>query len=1302
MKNNIVYILLWIVMPVLLRAQTLTCPSPLIYMDGGSFISVYNPALPLSATNPSTTTIPTFGSGLTLMPNMNGGTLSPTFYSTSAGTYWYWSGTSWVNTTHSTGNASAVNLAGCNGTLYNLVGGSGQVYSYNGTGNGSLLTTLTTFNGGGPYDLQTDCNCNFYALNTTAPNQTLTMYSASGAPLCTYSLSGMPNASAGGGFAIVGNFIYVKNNVSSPGGFYIGEILGSTVSFTSVPNFTNTPGDFASCPVCYSSATITGAYATGGLVGCSAPNTTLTAVANATGVTYNWTGPGISSGNTNSVLVASQPGTYSCVINAGGCPPIIATVTAAVVTNSNIVQAAITPSGNICLAGGSALQLLVTHTYSNDIINWSGPALGPVVNTESLTVTSAGVYSVMVIDPYTNCVGVNAVTVTLNPTVSLSSSSSSLCNSGTGGSPSSITLTPSGAAAYTLLTSPNFQSASANGTNTVLTVLSPLTFSTTGAATLIGQTGFCKANTTAIFSIYPNPTLTLSGNQYSVCPGDSRTLSVSGASSYTWTGGNGLNQNSGSTVIATPSVSSVYSIQGSTAGCRSQPQVVSVVVTPFPTLSINPTNTTICLGTSITVIASSNASSVSWNPATGLSSGFSPVVTASPPYTQFYTLSANLNNCITTGTMLIQVTQPPVVNLAMSSNSLCAYSFNGSPISLSIAATGANTYSMSASGFVSVQPGTGPVFNISPSGTQMSQLNTVTLSLIATTGVCTVSKTRTISIVPNPSIAISPLSASICPGALKGYTASGSQNYFWLPSGNYTLTGPNSISASAPMTSYYSVYGSTDGCYSDTKSSVLLISPVPTLAISKSVYTLCAGDAVPLQVIGNGTSYVWLPPVGLNPSTGSVVSASPPQTQNYTVQATLNTCTNQAVTSVSVILIPTIAATASEYTVCKGFSTQLKASGAISYLWLPSTYLNQASGNLVIAQPLANMVYTILGFNGICTASNTLAVTTLDIPNLKIAGSQPEVCEGSRAILRAGGAQFYQWSPLNSLFLSAGDSVAVAAPPASTNYSVTGINRLGTVTCASQMSYSVIVIPYAKAEASANTEICQGQKVNLYAKGGNTFSWSPSEGLTGVTGNIVLANPTITTIYNVHVSNNTSCGSDATVQVTVKPAPTVTASPDTTYKVNEVMLIRALGTGTLSWLQGEAIVCKDCFESRVYATHSGCYVVQAEGEGGCMAYDQVCLTIENDFTVYIPNTFTPNGDGLNDFFLVSGEGISQTKLAVYNRWGASVFYSEEVTKGWDGKFKGTECKQDVYTYVLSFYGLDRKFYQRTGNVQLIR
>lgn len=305
-------------------------------------------------------------------------------------------------------------------------------------------------------------------------------------------------------------------------------------------------------------------------------------------------------------------------------------------------------------------------------------------------------------------------------------------------------------------------------------------------------------------------------------------------------------------------------------------------------------------------------------------------------------------------------------------------------------------------------------------------------------------------------------------------------------------------------------------------------------------------------------------------------------------------------------------------------------------------------------------------------------------------------------VLKAGGAQFYQWSPQNTLFLSPGDSIAVAAPSANTNYTVTGLNLMGSVTCQSQMSYSVIVVPYARAEVNPDLEICQGQKVNLYAKGGNTFLWSPSEGLTGINGNIVLAQPTVTTIYNVHVSNNAACGSDATVQVTVKPAPTVTACADTTYRINDVMFVYARGTGTLSWIQGEAIVCKDCSETRVYATRNGCYLIQAESEGGCLAYDEVCLTVDEDFSVYVPNSFTPNGDGINDALQVFGEGISQVKLAIYDRWGQRIFYSEDVMKGWDGRFKGEDCKQDVYTYVLTYFGLNRKAYEKTGSINLIR
>jgi hypothetical protein len=225
LMRKIIYFSLVVLLSLLsnkILSQSIACPSPYVYTDGGSFIQYYNPALPFSSSNPANTSIPVFGSGLTLMPNINGGSPSPTFYTTSGGNYYYWNGSSWTNTGHSTGNGAAVNLGGCGGKIYNLVGSTGQIYVYSGTGPGTLLTTIPSFNGGGPYDIVTDCNCNFYLLNGTSPNQSLTMYSSTGAQICSYSLVNYPNTSAGGGFAIIGNMIYVQNNLSS--GFYVGTL----------------------------------------------------------------------------------------------------------------------------------------------------------------------------------------------------------------------------------------------------------------------------------------------------------------------------------------------------------------------------------------------------------------------------------------------------------------------------------------------------------------------------------------------------------------------------------------------------------------------------------------------------------------------------------------------------------------------------------------------------------------------------------------------------------------------------------------------------------------------------------------------------------------------------------------------------------------------------------------------------------------------------------------------------------------------------------------------------------------------
>ena len=90
-------------------------------------------------------------------------------------------------------------------------------------------------------------------------------------------------------------------------------------------------------------------------------------------------------------------------------------------------------------------------------------------------------------------------------------------------------------------------------------------------------------------------------------------------------------------------------------------------------------------------------------------------------------------------------------------------------------------------------------------------------------------------------------------------------------------------------------------------------------------------------------------------------------------------------------------------------------------------------------------------------------------------------------------------------------------------------------------------------------------------------------------------------------------------------------------------------------------------------------------------------------TMYIPSAFTPNGDGINDFFGVKAEGIKSFNLQVFNRWGEIVFESENITHLWDGSFKGERIKNtDVYVYQVKATGLNNKpLPEENGSVTLV-
>jgi gliding motility-associated-like protein len=1302
-KRTVIYVI-----PFLLflssNAQTPSCPSPYVYMDGGStgpYLQYYDPGQPLSSTNPANTNIPNFGSGLTLMPNINGGTLSPTFYATQGGQFYYWSGAAWVNTGHSTGAQFAVNLGGCGSTLYNLDGITGNVYAYNGTGNATLLTTLSGFNSGGPFDLVTDCNCNFYVLNTTIPNQSLSMYNSAGALQCTYPLNGMPNTSAGGGFAIIGNQIYVKNNTAT--GFYTGTITPNAVNFTAVNGFTALPGDFASCPVCYPSVNLNGSTISPSvMLNCVTPTANLSVNSSASGATFLWGGPGILGSFTGSAVTVTLPGTYVCIISAGNCPPTQLTLTTSVASNISSVAAAVTPSGNICVSGNNTTKLFAQHSYSTDVVTWTGPSMIPVTGADSVIVNNPGTYTLIVTNLTNGCQGTALTTIAQIPTVSIAQSNHTVCLHNSNGSPNTITVTPSGASNYTLLTTSNYTTNTPNGPSMVCYPVSSASTNLNALATvtLVGANGTCIDTAITTFSIIANPNLSLSVNSASICPGGNHSFLASGATIYSWNGSPGLNTYVGNTVVATPVSTGTYAVMGSDNGCNSATKVATVTILPTPSVTIGPFSSTICLGSAVTLTATGNATSYTWSPGSSLlSASIGPTVSASPPITQVFSVLATLNTCTSSSSALVNVVQPPQMTLSSSTPTMCANNYNGSPNSINVYPQGASSYTLLGGNNLTVLFPNGPnIMQISPTGPSPQVPSVVSMTLLGTSGVCHVNLTHTVTVIPNPVLTIVPQSASICPGQSQGFTAQGASSYTWLPANNYTVSGASMV-ANPFFNSFYSVVGNDGDCYSAVKNAVLVVLPAPNVSIDPTA-TVCVGSSVKLTVGGDATSYNWYPSSNLSSPYGHSVMASPVTTQNYTVIGTFNTCSNQAVITVSAIPMPVLTAGVLEPYVCSGMGAHVYASGANSFQWYPTASLNNSSGGMVIASPNENTTYTVHGYNGICTGSATVLVKTVPRPQMEVLITANQVCKGASVEFSVSGANSYTWQPQQDMFPTGTNTHVIMVPKTSTNYTVFGANTIGSVSCLQQLSYSVVVVQEIKPVVAPGLNLCYGDKTTLYAQGGNTFSWTPSEGLNSTNDSRIVANPTVTTVYTVNVSENHFCGVNATVMVNVTPRPKVFAGRDTSYNVNEAIFIEARGTGTVTWYTGEGIVCRSCDRTQVYPTRSGCYAVEAKNEYGCIAFDDICIELTEDFTIYIPDAFSPNNDGLNDVFLIYGDNISSVYMDVYNRWGTLIFSSHDYTQGWDGKYKGAVCEPGIYNYTIRYTGLDRKKYVKTGYITL--
>lgn len=768
------------------------------------------------------------------------------------------------------------------------------------------------------------------------------------------------------------------------------------------------------------------------------------------------------------------------------------------------------------------------------------------------------------------------------PTINLTSTPMvTICN----GQSAVLTATGPSATNYTYTWLPS-------GSGTTITV-SPT--DTIGYQVTVDSAG-CKKTANSIVIVNPVPVVTATSS--TVCPGQTATLTASGAASYTWSPGTNLSATTGASVNSTPPGNITYTVTGTSDGC-SATAISSVTIAGSIPISVN--SSTVCPGQTATLIAS-GGTTYSWSPATNLSATTGASVNSTPPGNITYTVTGTTNGC--SGTAVSTVTIAGSIPISVNSETICT----GATATLT--ASGGTTYSWSDAS--TANPKT-----VSPGAT-------TSYTVTGTTNGCSGTAVATVTI--SPALTVTVTSTSVCSGVSATLTAGGATTYVWSDGST-----AGTLTASPVTPTSYTVTGTSNGCTGTGVGTINIITK-DDASFSYTPSTVCkTGGTDPSPVITGTTGGTFSCTDGalvLNSSTGVITLASTPIGTYTVTYTTAGTCPDSKTYVIAIVNVPdatfsyagpycqnvlpnplptfpsgssagvftgspaglnftnsgtgevnlvgstpnsytvtnTIAAgggcpaatytntitinavpvtTVNNQTVCGGVPATLTAGGATTYLWSDGS----TAGTLTAA-PLTTTPYTVTGTTAGCSSSAVGTITANPIPTVTV--NSATVCAGTAATLTASGATSYSWSDGSSA------SSLTASPGTTTPYTVTGTSA----GCSSSASGTITVNPMPTVTVNS-LAICAGQSATLTAAGANTYVWSDA-----TTANPKTVSPGTTTPYTV-VGTSAGCSGTAVSTVTVNQVPVITVNSPTICSGASTTLT-AVGGSAYVWSNGGA------------------------------------------------------------------------------------------------------------------------------------
>ena len=362
--------------------------------------------------------------------------------------------------------------------------------------------------------------------------------------------------------------------------------------------------------------------------------------------------------------------------------------------------------------------------------------------------------------------------------------------------------------------------------------------------------------------------------------------------------------------------------------------------------------------------------------------------------------------------------------------------------------------------------------------------------------------------------------------------------------------------------------------------------------------------------------------------------------------------------------------------------------------------------NIFTGLSVGSHTITIRDANG-CTTTTSSVVGLNDTMRLEL-GPDSTICFGSSITLLPQTNDLtdtFKWTPSTRLNF---DTVKnpVASPLDTIKYYLTA--KWGV--CQRKDSIIINVKHKPRPFAGNDTVICykglaflNGSASNL--SGTVNFAWSPTTNVLPPNFPIAIAKPDTTQMYILTVTDNYGCNfsvSDSVLVTMEAPVPAY-AGNDT----NAILGVphQLLGSGGTGYVWSPSVNLNNPFAQNPLATlyNDTYFRLQVTDAIGCIAYDDVVIKVYAGPTYYVPNAFSPNGDGMNEIFRPIPVGISQTDyFMVFNRLGELVYQTNQWLKGWDGKFKGKDAASGVYVWMVKGKDKYGKVVEMKGTVTLVR